>query len=182
MRKRREVEFDAIISKIHKFYQLLETEPGNSERNLVCSEGNQIPVLCQDTMDCVEKVLNDLEIEKQSNEEVIADIIDRIRDISQTLNLEFDSNQYENCSSRRVITQLRAELEALEKERKKHMAVFIQKAGDDLQIIWEKCYVSKETKETFINELESKIDDESQLTFYKENIKMWTNFYNDEDR
>ena len=182
MRKKREVEFDDIITKIHQFYQILETEPGNSERNLVCSKGNSILILCQDTMDHVEKILQDLEIEKQSNEETITDIMEKIRDISQTLGGHFDSKPYENCSSRRIIEQLRAELEALEKERKKHMVVFIQKAGEDLQNIWGKCYVSKTTKEKFMNDLESKIDDESQLDFYKENIKMWNNFYHDEDR
>ena len=182
MRKKREVEFDDIIRKIHKYYQILETEPGNAERNLVCSEGNSIPILCQDTMDHVEKILQDLEIEKQSNQETITDLMDRIRDISQTLDLRFESKPYENCSSHRVIEQLRAELEALEKERKKHMVVFIQKAGEELQNIWRKCYVSKTTKEKFMNDLESKIDDESQLGFYKDNIKLWNNFYNDEDR
>ena len=30
--------------------------------------------------------------------------------------------------------------------------------------------------------LDTKIDEESQLTFYQENIKEWTQYYNDPDR
>ena len=50
------------------------------------------------------------------------------------------------------------------------------------QTIWEKCYVDEQTKEKFISDLEAKIDEESQLDFYKENIKEWTEFYNNDER
>ena len=122
------------MEKIHKLYELLETEPGNSERNLVCTSGKLIEVLSQDQMDKIHKILQDLEVEKQSNEQTIKDIVERINDISITLNLPFEGNQYENCYSIRVIEQLRVILNSLEKERKKHMVVFIQDANDKLQV------------------------------------------------
>jgi len=183
LRSKREVEFDANVESIHKFYQILETEPGNAERNLVCSTGKSIQVLSEDQMDKVQKILQDLEIEKHSNQQIIVDIVERIKDISETLDLPFENQQnYENSCSSRVIEQLRAELNSLEEERKKHMAVFIQDAGLKLQTIWEKCYVDEQTKEKFISDLEAKIDEESQLDFYKENIKEWTEFYNNDER
>merc|ERR1712029_409454 len=128
LRIKRESEFDAIVENIHKLYQLLETEPGNNERILVCSAGKSIQVLSQDQIDKVQKILHDLEIEKQSNEQTIFDIIERIKDISETLNLPFENQKYENNCSSKVIERLRVELNALEEERKKHMAVFIQDA------------------------------------------------------
>ena len=134
LRSKREIEFDATVEKIHKFYELLETEPGNSERNLVCTSGKLIEVLSQDQIDKIHKILQDLEVEKQSNEQTIKDIVERINDISITLNLPFEGNQYENCFSTRVIEQLRVELNSLEEERKKHMAVFIQDANVKLQV------------------------------------------------
>ena len=129
------MEFDANVETIHKFYQILETEPGNAERNLVCSTGKSIQVLSEDQMDKVQKILQDLEIEKHSNQQIIVDIVERIKEISETLDLPFENQQnYENSCSSRVIEQLRAELNSLEEERKKHMAVFIQDAGLKLQV------------------------------------------------
>ena len=129
------MEFDANVETIHKFYQILETEPGNAERNLVCSTGKSIQVLSEDQMDKVQKILQDLEIEKHSNQQIIVDIVERIKDISETLDLPFENQQsYENSCSSRVIEQLRAELNSLEEERKKHMAVFIQDAGLKLHV------------------------------------------------
>ena len=66
--------------------------------------------------------------------DTIREIVERINDISITLNLPFEGNQYENCFSTRVIEQLRVELNSLEEERKKHMAVFIQDANVKLQV------------------------------------------------
>ena len=78
LRSKREMEFDAAVEKILKFYEILETEPGNSERNLVCTNGKSIPVLSLDQMDKIHKILQDLEVEKQSNEQTIKDIVERI--------------------------------------------------------------------------------------------------------
>ena len=75
-----------------------------------------------------------------------------------------------------VIKQLRTELNTLEEERKKHMAVFIQDAADKLQQIWAKCHVSEYTKELFMAELDTTIDEDSQLSFYQENIEEWTQY------
>jgi len=182
LRGKREVVFDNIINRIHEFYQILESEPGNSERNLVCSEAKSIEILSQDVLDKVEKILQDLEIEKQSNEQVIVETLEKIKEISETLNMPFESKVAENCCSSRVIKELKTDLKALEEERKKHMAVFIQDADDKLQQIWSKCYVSDYTKNKFLAELDNKMDDEEQLSFYQESIKEWTNFYNDIDR
>ena len=57
LRRNREICFDNNVNKIHKFYQILEIEPGNSERNLVCSEAQSIDVLSQDVLDKVERIL-----------------------------------------------------------------------------------------------------------------------------
>ena len=46
------------------------------------------------------------------------------------------------------------------------MTVFIQDADDKLHQIWSKCYVSDYTKELFKAELDTKIDEDSQLSFY----------------
>jgi len=182
LRKKREVDFDKVVTQIHEYYKILETEPGNSERNIVCSEAKSFEVLSQDMLDKVEKILQDLEVEKQSNEQIISGTLEQIKEISETLNMPFETIVAENCCSSRVIKQLKTELNALEEERKKHMAVFIQDAADKLQQIWEKCYVSDYTKEFFMAELDTKIDEESQLSFYQENIKEWTQYYSDPDR
>ena len=126
MREKRELEFDKIINKIHEFYVVLESEPGHEDRNLVCSEAKSIEVLSQGTLDHIEKILQSLEVEKKSNMQRIADIIGQIRYISGTLNLPFQSKIEENCCSKRVIYELTVELNSLEEERKKHMAVFIR--------------------------------------------------------
>jgi len=182
LRKKREVDFDKVVTQIHEYYKILETEPGNSERDIVCSEAKFFEVLSQDMLDKVEKILQDLEVEKQSNEQIISDTLEQIKEISQTLDMPFETIIAENCCSSRVIKQLKTELNTLEEERKKHMAVFIQDAADKLQQIWAKCYVSDYTKEFFMAELDTKIDEESQLSFYQENIKEWTHYYNDPDR
>ena len=57
MRKKREVDFDKVVTQIHEYYKILETEPGNSERDIVCSEAKFFEVLSQDTLDKVEKIL-----------------------------------------------------------------------------------------------------------------------------
>jgi hypothetical protein len=57
LRKKREVDFDKVVTQIHEYYKILETEPGNSERNIVCSEAKFFEVLSQDLLDKVEKIL-----------------------------------------------------------------------------------------------------------------------------
>ena len=71
-------------------------------------------------------LFQDLEVEKQSNEQIIRDTLEQIKEISETLNMPFETMIAENCCSSRVIKQLKTELNTLEEERKKHMAVFIQ--------------------------------------------------------
>ena len=60
MRKKREVDFDKVVTQIHEYYKILETEPGNSERDIVCSEAKFFEVLSQDMLDKVEKILQGL--------------------------------------------------------------------------------------------------------------------------
>ena len=62
MRKKREVDFDKVVNQIHEYYKILETEPGNSERNIVCSEAKSFEVLSQDMLDKVEKILQGLSL------------------------------------------------------------------------------------------------------------------------
>jgi len=182
LRQNRERCFDFTVAKIHELYQVLETEPGNSERNLVCSEGKSIACLSQNILDKVEKILQDLEVEKQSNEQTIGEMLEQIKEISATLHIPFEAEGEENSCSSRVVKNLRNELNSLEEERRKHLAVFIQDAKTKLQVIWKKCYVSEAEKEQFENEIEAKMDEDDQLNFYKENIKKWTSFYEDPDR
>ena len=52
--------------------------------------------------------------------------LEKIKEISETLNMPFESKVEENCCSSRVIKELKTDLKALEEERKKHMAVFIR--------------------------------------------------------
>jgi len=182
LRRNREICFDNNVNKIHKLYQILEIEPGNSERNLVCSEAQSIDVLSQDVLDKLERILQDLEVEKQSNEQTICEMLGQIKEISETLNLPFETQIEANCCSSRVIKDLKSQLQSLEDERRKHLAVFIQDANTKLQDLWKKCYVSEAEKEEFLDKIEAKFDEEDQLTFYKENIKKWTCFYEDPDR
>ena len=60
--------------------------------------------------------------------------------------------------------------------------IFFIDANTKLEQLWKKCYVSEAEKEEFLDKIEAKFDEEDQLTFYKENIKKWTCFYEDPDR
>ena len=66
MRKKREVDFDKVVTQIHEYYKILETEPGNSERNIVCSEAKFFEVLSQDMLDKVEKILQGMPLSSEN--------------------------------------------------------------------------------------------------------------------
>merc|ERR1711874_943790 len=155
---------------------------GSSERHLVCSEAQSIDVLSQDILDKVEKILQELEVEKQSNVQMIGETLEQIKEISDTLNLPFEPQIDADCCSSRVIKDLHLQLKDLEEERKKHLAVFIQDADARIQQFWKKCYVSEAEKEKFVAEIDIKIDEEDQLSHYQENIKKWKTFYDDPAR
>ena len=92
----------------------------------MCSEGKSIACLSQDIIDKVEKILQDLEVEKQSNEQTIGKMLEQIKEISATLDIPFEAEEEEKSCSSRVVKNLRNELKSLEEERRKHLAVFIQ--------------------------------------------------------
>lgn len=67
---------------------------------------------------------------------------------------------------------MREELSVLEKERQKHLVVFIKSAQEELDQLWDKCYVGDDTKTSFSAILESKGQDEDAiLAFYELHIK-----------
>lgn len=180
VRGKRENEFESTTDKIRELYERLEIEPRDSkERHLICNSVSSI-VLSQDTMDSVQLILGRLETEMQSNCEEAREIIDSIKSISEKLNLPCDlASKQRPFYSCRVIEELREELKCLEEERKKHMAVFIKSAADELDQIWTKCYADKDAKRTFEAILATKDDEESQLTHYESNIKAWKKYFDE---
>lgn len=132
-------------------------------------------------MEKVQLILRGLEDEMQCNYQVARELIENIKKISEKLNLPCDiaSKQHEFYSTR-MIDELRVELGCLEEERKKHMAVFIKSASQELQQIWDQCYAGTDAKQTFNAILDTKMDDEENvLAHYESNIKAWQKFYDD---
>ena len=165
--------------KIRSLYEKLEIEPRNSkERNLVCNGVDAI-ALSQDTMDYMQVILQGLETEVESNDQIAKEIIETIYDISEKLNLPCDIESKQRAFySSRIIAELREELTCLEEERKKHMKVFIESAEKDLRQIWNRCYAGEDAKSTFKAILDTKEDDEEAILYhYESNIKTWKSFY-----
>ena len=73
-----------------------------------------------------------------------------MRSISEKLRLPFDlASKQRDFYSTKIINELREELQCLEQERKKHMAVFIKAAATELEQVWDKCYAGEDAKSTF---------------------------------
>ena len=63
-------------------------------------------------------------------------MLEQIKEISETLNLPFETQIEANCCSSRVIKDLKSQLQSLEDERRKHLAVFIQGMHSYAQNKW----------------------------------------------
>ena len=73
--------------------------------------------------------------------------------------------------------QLKDELKVLEGKRLEHLPMFIKNCGDELNLIWNQCYVDDSTKSAFYVTLDSKDGDEEILSHYEETIKLWKKYH-----
>ena len=179
MRSKREGEFEALTYEIRNLYEKLELEPRNSkERHIICDSIETI-VLSSEILETTKSILQDLQDEMQTNKEAAIEILSKMTKISEKLNLPCDlASKKRDFYCTRVVAELQEDLAQLEQERKKHMKVFIESAANELEQMWDNCFVSETEKQIFKAHLDQNPDDEEfVLEQYESQVQTWSKYH-----
>eukprot|EP00093_Oithona_nana_P011286 11286.XXX_371448_373447_1 [CDS] Oithona nana genome sequencing. len=179
LRSKREGEFEALTYEIRNLYEKLELEPRNSkERHIICDSIETI-VLSSEILETTKSILQDLQDEMQTNKEAAIEILSKMTKISEKLNLPCDlASKKRDFYCTRVVAELQEDLAQLEQERKKHMKVFIESAANELEQMWDNCFVSDTEKQIFKAQLDQNPDDEEfVLEQYESQVQTWSKYH-----
>ncbi len=167
--------FTELKDELMLLYTKLDIEPRSTlERNVLCDD-EYIALRLQD-QNQMESAITKLKAEDEANTAECKKILTKIEFITRQLGTVAPFTMDDETSSAKVIEKMRAALSELEKERKKHMAEFIDKSKKEVESLWDACFVGGEHRNEFLGRAEMINDQEKLLTSYEDEINTWKTY------
>ncbi|MCI4382093.1 hypothetical protein PGIGA_G00259660 [Pangasianodon gigas] len=152
-KERRYAEFMSIKRQIIVFMEDLEQMPDTSfERDVVCEEEEAF-CLSRENITALNVLLSQLENRKAEIEAACVSYRSRIAELWERLQIpqeERDSiAEHVQCSKKRNMDALHAEVERLEELKMKNIQSVIESIRAEIEILWEKCFYSLDQRHAF---------------------------------
>ena len=179
LRQQRLKVYNDLKDELVLLYTKLDIEPRSTlERNILCDD--EYLVLKVADQEAMEKAISKLKAEDEVNTAECRKILGKIDFITRQLGDRMAKFTLDDLtSSEKVIKTMKAELQDLEVERKKHMVEFIENSKQELESAWHACYAGDREKEQFLLRTETITDDEKLLSAYEDEINKWQTYQNE---